>query len=155
VIRTKARVPLFIAASMVACSNGAERVALERFFEASRLRDLTALHSISTVVFEPLADGIVTRFTIIDVGTPERKSLNPRSSDLTIAERSTAGGPHSVDVSHSGAELVSEEVTLSAPVKLPDGRTAGKRLKIILQRAVVKGDREVVGRWIVTGVIAY
>jgi hypothetical protein len=140
---------------MVACSDGAERVALERFFEASRLRDLTALHAISTVVFEPLADGIVTRFTITNVGTAERKPLNPSSSDLAIAERSTAGGPHSIDVSHSGAELISEEVTLSAPVKLPNGYTADKKLKIILQRAVVKGDREVVGRWIVTGIIAY
>jgi hypothetical protein len=155
VSRTLAKVSLIVVASLVSCSDGAERLVLERFFELSRLRDRTALQSIATVVFEPLADGIVTRFTITNVGAPERRPLDPRYSDLAIAERSTAGRSDPVDVSHSDGEVISEEVTLSAPVKLPDGRIVEKTLKVILQRAVLKGDREVIGRWVVTGVIAY
>jgi hypothetical protein len=142
-------------ASLVSCSNDAERLVLERFFETSRLRDLTGLQLIATVVFEPMADGIVTRFTITKVGAAERKPLDLRSPDLRVVQRSTAGGPVAVDLSHAVGDVVSEDVTLSAAVKLADGRTVNKTLKVILQRVIVKGDREIVGQWIVTGVIAY
>lgn len=37
---------------------------LTQFFSESRLRDLTALQKISTVVFEPTRDGVVTSFEI-------------------------------------------------------------------------------------------
>ena len=46
------------------CSGAADRSLITQFFAASRLRDLTALSKISTVVFEPAADGIVTSFDI-------------------------------------------------------------------------------------------
>ena len=45
----------------------ADRVLIEQFFAASRLRDLTALSKFSTVVFEPATDGIVTSFDIVEV----------------------------------------------------------------------------------------
>ena len=44
-----------------------DRVLLEQFFAASRLRDLTALRKFSTVVFEPASDGIITEFEIAAV----------------------------------------------------------------------------------------
>ena len=53
-----------IALTAMSCAQDAERVLLSQFFAASRLRDLTALHKFSTVVFEPTSDGIVTGFEI-------------------------------------------------------------------------------------------
>ncbi|MCU1383380.1 MAG: hypothetical protein JWL71_2077 [Acidobacteria bacterium] len=51
----------------LACGHDADRVLLDQFFAASRLRDLTALRKISTVVFEPASDGIVTSYEITAV----------------------------------------------------------------------------------------
>ena len=59
------------------------------------------------------------------------------------AIRSTSG--------RSSGEMVSKEVTIRAPIQLPDGQIARKTMNIILQRAILKGDREIAGRWIVTG----
>jgi hypothetical protein len=101
-----------------ACA-GAERPLLERFFGASRLRDRTALQAISTVIFEPREQGIVRTFTITSV-TPE----------------------------HSRDGTATKDVTIAAPVVLPDGQTVQKTLVVTLQRA--SGERA--GRWLVTGV---
>ena len=49
------------------CSGARERALLDRFFSASRLRDLTALHAVSTVVFEPRERGTVLSFDITSV----------------------------------------------------------------------------------------
>jgi hypothetical protein len=96
-----------------ACARyGAEQLLLEQFFSASRLRDLTALQRFSTVVFEPLEQGTVTDFTITDV--------------TEIA----------------AAPVTSKRVTVQAPVRLPDGRTASQRIVVVLQRR---------DHWIVTG----
>ena len=94
----------------------AEQPLLEQFFGASRLRDTTALQGISTVIFEPLQQGIVRTFNITGV-TPER-----------------------VD-----GQIVTKDVTLDAPVILPDGQTIQKTLVVTLQHA--RGDNA----WMVTG----
>ena len=92
---------------MAACAkHGAEQVVLEQFFNASRLRDRTALQKISTVIFEPLEQGTVTAFTI----------------------RSVA------DVESPNGRVGSRQVTVSAPVRLPGGQTAEKTIILILQR---------------------
>ena len=52
---------------LIGCGPAKERVLLDQFFAASRLRDLTALRKVSTVVFEPASDGIVTSFEIVSV----------------------------------------------------------------------------------------
>ena len=52
-----------------------DRVLVEQFFAASRLRDLTALRNYSTVVFEPATDGIVTSFEIMSVTTVKGSDL--------------------------------------------------------------------------------
>jgi hypothetical protein len=106
---------LTIGLLVVACaSHGAEQLLLEQFFSASRLRDRTALQQISTVMFEPLQEGTVAEFTILDVG----------------------------DLESADGQVVSKRVTVSAPVRLPDGLTATKRIVVLLQRR---------DRWIVTG----
>jgi len=91
----------------LACARDTERTLLTRFFAASRLRDLTALRTFSTVVFEPASDGIVTSFEI---------------SGVTAAQ-----GPDGVPVS--------EDVSIAAPVRLPDGRTVGKTFLVTIERS--------------------
>lgn len=92
---------------MAACAkHGAEQVVLEQFFNASRLRDRTALQKISTVIFEPLEQGTITAFTI-----------------KTVA-----------DVEGPNGQVSSRQVTVTAPVGLPTGQTAEKTIILILQR---------------------
>jgi hypothetical protein len=101
--------------AVIGCSAAAEQSILSQFFAASRLRDTTALKNIATVVFEPATQGIVTRFEITNI--------EPRRTN---------------------GELVSEEVSISAPVKLPSGQTAAKNLVITMQRGT--------GQWIITAI---
>ena len=100
---------------LVACARP-EQTLLERFFGASRLRDTTALQAVSTVTFEPLQQGIVRAFHIIGV-TPEQLE----------------------------GQTVRKDVTIDAPVILPDGQTVQKTLVVTLQHA--RGDHA----WMVTG----
>ena len=95
-----------LALTLVSCSNAAERTLLTQFFAASRLRDLTALHTIATVVFEPATDGIVTSFDMLQ---------------LTAVQ-----GPDGLPVS--------EDVSISAPVRMPDGQTLVKTFVVTMQR---------------------
>ena len=97
-----------------------EQSLLEAFFGASRLRDTTALRGVSAITFEPLQQGIVRTFQITGV-TPER-----------------------VD----GPQTVTKDVTVVAPVVLPDGQTVRKTLVVTLQRGSLGDSR----RWIVTAV---
>ena len=108
---------------VVSCSNVAEQAILDRFFAASRLRDTTALQQFSTVTFEPRSQGIVTRF------------------DITASGREQ----------HNG-DLVTKEVTISAPVELPSGQTSQRTFVVTMQRAIPKGDKGIAGRWIITGI---
>jgi hypothetical protein len=96
-----------------------EQSLLEQFFGASRLRDTTALQGVSTITFEPLQQGIVRTFQITGV-TPE----------------------------HVDGETVAKDVTVDAPVILPDGETVRKTLVVTLRRNS-SGDSY---RWMVTGV---
>jgi hypothetical protein len=137
----------------VACSHGSERTILAEFFGASRLRDRTALRGFATVPFEPHVQGIVTDFAIASVGPDEHQPLSKLASAIGIAELSVDDPRHPIDVRGYDGEMVSREVTIHAPVRLPNGQIAQKTMAIILQRAILKGDREVVGRWIVTGIV--
>ena len=111
-----------LALTAAACArHGAERVVLEQFFNASRLRDRTALQKVSSVVFEPLQQGTVTAFAIKDVA----------------------------DVEGADGKVTSRQVTVSAPVRLPDDRTAEKTIIVILQR----GDGVATAQWMVTGFV--
>ncbi len=96
-----------------------EQSLLEQFFGASRLRDTTALQRVSTITFEPLQQGIVRTFEITGV-TPERVDGQTAAKDITVV----------------------------APVILPDGQTVRKTLVVTMERNN-GGDSH---RWIVTGV---
>ena len=56
-----------VLAVLGACSGARERALLDKFFAASRLRDLTALRAVSSVVFEPREQGTVLGFDIKSV----------------------------------------------------------------------------------------
>ena len=114
---------LVAALAVVSCSNVSEQALLNQFFAASRLRDNTALQRFSTLAFEPGSQGIITSFDITAVG-PEQ---------------------------HNG-NLVTKEVTISAPVKLPSGQTLQKTFIVTMQRAILKSDKEISGRWIIAGI---
>jgi hypothetical protein len=135
----------------VACSRGPEQFILGEFFGASRLRDKTALQAFATVPFEPHIQGIITSFTIARVSPEEYRPLSMVASEIGIAELSVDDPQNPIDVRKYDGEMVSKGVTIRAPVRLPDGQIAQKTMNIILQRAILKGDREIVGRWIVTG----
>jgi hypothetical protein len=109
--------------TVLSCSHDAERALLSQFFAASRLRDLTALQKIATVVFEPATDGIVTSFEIVRV---------------------TA-------VPGSTGKSESEAISISAPVRLPDGRMVTKTVVVTMERRPVEDDRSSVSGWIITG----
>jgi hypothetical protein len=96
---------LLIAIGSSACGHPAERAVLERFFSAARLRDNTALAAMSSVRFEPTAQGIVADFSVERV-TPEERS----------------------------GSLVSKSATVAAHVRLPDGTTEPRLLFVTMQR---------------------
>jgi hypothetical protein len=125
-IRRRVLRVLVAAALTQGCSVRPEQPLISDFFSASRLRDLTALARISTVVFEPRERGIVTSFTIRRVATA------PGNGDGAV-----------------------KEVEIEAPVKLPDGSTVDKILVVRLQqrRSTSEADSSALyNGWIVTGV---
>jgi hypothetical protein len=93
-----------LAAAQAACAPRPEAPILSAFFNASRLRDRTALQKIATTSFDPAARGIITSFDITAVVTRE------------------------------AAGRVARDVSISAPVKLPSGQTLQKHLVVTLEQ---------------------
>jgi len=72
-------------------------------------------------------------------------------SETQLADLSVNGGGRAaIDVTKYDGEMASKDVTVTAPVRLPNGETVRKTLVLTLQRAILKGDKEITGRWIVT-----
>jgi hypothetical protein len=145
-------VAIVAVASLASCSR-VEQGVLDRFFEASRLRDRTVLRSMATVAFEPHEQGIIRTFTIVSVGEAERRPLNVRGADAQIVSLSIPNPPGASALSGTAVDIVTEEVRMSAPVVLPNGETKEKTLSLILQRAIVRSTPATTGRWIVTGIV--
>lgn len=57
------------------CTGAAEYPILNQLFTASRLRDNTTLNGFSMVALDPVTQGSVTSFTIVNVGPETRKPL--------------------------------------------------------------------------------
>jgi hypothetical protein len=77
-----------------------------------------------------------------------RRSL---ASESSIASMSVADPRNPVDLTKYDGELVWKEVTISAPVRMPDNQTVTKTMIVTMQRAVLTGDKVINGRWIITG----
>jgi hypothetical protein len=97
----------------LACSLPAEHGIVADFFAASRLRDLTALSKFADTVFEPLQQGIVTDFAITAV-TPPR----------------------------ADGEFLLKEVTITAPLRTPDGGTVDATIVLVLKRPAALTERQ-------------
>jgi hypothetical protein len=74
------------------------------------------------------------------------------AAEKAVADMSINGGPTRTDITKHEGELVSKDISITAPVKLPSGQTERKNLVITMQRAVLKADKEITGRWIITAI---
>lgn len=77
-----------------------------------------------------------------------RAAVNARERLIELSA-STIRNP--ITASGQSGELVTKDVTVSAPVDM-GGQSSDKTLVVTLQRAELAGDNPVVGKWIVTGV---
>jgi hypothetical protein len=151
-----------VALTAIGCSGASERVLLDQFFAASRLRDLTALARFATVVFEPRPDGIVTEFVVVSV-TPERRldedraatsAPSPQQDELRrVINLSLADPTDPVDLTTSQIVLWEKNVTISAQVTGGDGTAATRSIVFTLQCARVANNGRRSGRWIVVGFV--
>jgi len=73
-------------------------------------------------------------------------------SESVIVELSLNDPAKPVDITKHDGEIVSKNVTITAPVRLPDGTAADRTLVVNMRRAVLKSDPEVTGKWVVTSV---
>jgi hypothetical protein len=121
-MRRAAAIVIALAGLAAGCGPRPEQPVLAEFFNASRLRDLTALRKIATTVFDPARDGIITDFTI-----------------------------KGVDAHEAGGRSM-EDVAISAPVKPMAGPTVEKQLVVTLEKDLTGSRSGVKGRWIVTSV---
>lgn len=74
------------------------------------------------------------------------------ASENGIVALSVANPSAPVDPTKYDGDMVSKDVTISASMKLPSGESAQKTLVVTMQRAVLKGDKPITGRWIITNV---
>jgi hypothetical protein len=133
------------ASFLTACSTGPEEAILSSFFAAARLRDSTALASIAAVGFEPNEQGVITSFTIASVSPGRRRPL----TDRRIAELSVES-PHPADPGTYNGEMETKDVTIAAPVRRPNGQISDRRLVVTVERAILTGETEIVGHWVIS-----
>jgi hypothetical protein len=77
-----------------------------------------------------------------------RRSL--KTETQFVDQSVNAGGRSAIDVTKYDGDVQWKDVTVTAPVRLPSGETVQKTLVLTLQRALLKGDKDLTGRWIVT-----
>jgi hypothetical protein len=121
--------------------------AIQRVIKADRARKLTGKEAeVQATWTKFLQDGVAVSRRVSDA----KRKLASASGvvDLSI----NAGSNSRVDITKYDGELVSKNVTIDAVVKLPTGETANKTLVITMQRAILKADREITGRWIIAAI---
>jgi len=74
------------------------------------------------------------------------------TSESGLVQMSVEDPVNPIDVTKYDAELVTKDVTVQAPVRMQDGSTTEKTLIVTMQRALLRGDRQIDGRWIITAV---
>jgi hypothetical protein len=82
------------------------------------------------------------------VGDARRKL----ASESVVVDMSINAGPTHIDVAKYDGDVITKEVSISAPVRLPNGQATQKNMIVTMQRAVLKGDKEIAGRWIITAI---
>jgi hypothetical protein len=94
------------------------------------------------------SDAITHRKAVSDA---QRRLSDARGlAELSLSRPSGA----TVDATQYDGQLVTKEIMINATVRSPQGQTATKPMKALLQRAVVKSEKgeDLKGRWIVTSV---
>ena len=104
---------------LTGCSAPAEQRLLTQFFAASRLRDLTALRKLSTVVFEPATDGIVTSFEITGVRRDGALKEVAVSAPVKLPDGETVVKELAITITSGLVTAVSER-----PTRRPEERRA-------------------------------
>jgi hypothetical protein len=74
------------------------------------------------------------------------------ASESAIVELSFSDQRNPPDYKKYDGELASKDVALDANVRLPSGQSTKKTLIVTMKRAVLKADKEIAGRWIITSV---
>ena len=74
------------------------------------------------------------------------------ASESAIVELSFSDQRSPPDYKKYDGEIASKDITVAANVKLPNGQATQKTLLVTMRRAVLKADREIPGRWIITSV---
>ena len=120
---------------------------LQRVVKAGRDARLKGKDAeVQTSWFKLMDDGVAISRKVSDA----RRSLAAQSG---VVDLSVNGDPRNrIDVTKRDGDLVSKDVTIDAPVKLPNGQTTQKTLIVTLQRAELSGEKPITGRWIVTGI---
>jgi len=74
------------------------------------------------------------------------------TAESKLIELSVYDPRNPVDLKKYDTELATKDITVSATVREPGGQSRKKTLIVTMQRAVLKGDREIAGRWVISGV---
>jgi hypothetical protein len=121
--------------------------ALERVVKAGRDAKLKGKDAEVQAAWYRLVDeGVAISRKITDA----RRSLAAQSGVVSLSVGSDAR--NAIDVTKRDGELVTKDVTIDAPVKLPDGQTTQKTLVVTMQRAELTGEKPITGRWIITNI---
>jgi len=80
------------------------------------------------------------------------EARNRLASQSTIVNLSLASPGTHVDPTKFDGDMVTKDVTVNASMKTPSGASVEKTLVVTMERAVLKGDKPISGRWIVTAV---
>ena len=120
----RALVASLLAVAFTSCSSPGEEPLLSQFFAASRLRDRTSLRDVAAVSFEPNVQGVIVSFEVT----------------------------HVASVVEAGGEGESKDVSISAPVRLPDGQTVQKSFVITMTRRGPAGRTNHWGGWMITAI---
>jgi hypothetical protein len=110
---------------------------LERFFDASRLRDTTQLRTLATIVFEPRERGTVLDLTVNRIARqPVRPVKDPSDREVMAISLEGIASP---ETGARADELEVEDVTALASVRDPDGQVKSNTLVVTLERALRAG----------------
>jgi hypothetical protein len=93
-----------------------------------------------------LQDGVAVSRKVSDA----KRKLASESGVVDLSINAGARAP--VDITKHDGELISKDVMIDAVVKLPSGETTNKTFVITMQRAILKTEREITGRWIIAAI---
>jgi hypothetical protein len=155
-----------LAACAAACSSKPEEAILQQFFRASRLRDTTSLAGFSVARFDPQTEGTIVSFEVVGISPEQRTPMTlsglskeheavadaqrKLNTESAIVSLSLENPDNPVDAAKHEGDIVTKDVTITAPVRMPSGTSADRTLVVTMQRAVLKADPEIAGKWIIT-----